>query len=336
LLEEAEKQQDSLTVQRDTIRQLSESRLREWTVTVPASVATAQIDSNRAKVFILVFGVCCFALSAPLFVAEWHAQTGSPQIQMARSLRVPVLAERILEHFSPHARISKSADGLSADQTEILRMLTLRIQQSCHRPGSVILFSSLDPKFSASPLMATVAECLAEREERVLLIDAVCPQRSVMSVLNVLSPGPVALPAPQKSRLGRKTLPVPVPVAENQSEAAAGLSEYLSEECEDITELVRPTGCPGVDLIASGRRGFSREAMASSCLTQLLNTCRKNYTMVLVHGPALDCAADLQMLTARADGIVLAATKESGKDPRAREFVQDLLDLGAPLIGLVA
>jgi Mrp family chromosome partitioning ATPase len=340
LLDEAEKQQDSLTVQRDTIRQLSESRLREWTVTVPASAATAQIDSNRAKLFVLVFGLCCFALSAPLFVAEWHAQTGTPQVQMARSLRVPVLAERILEHFSPHARHKEVAAGLSADDTETLRMLTLRIQQSCHRPGSVILFSSLDPKFSAAPLMATVAECLAEREERVLLIDAVCPQRSLLSVLNVLSPSAIpALPAPKKSKRSKAALPptpTPTPVAASAATATSGLSEYLSEECEDLGELVQATGCPGVDLIASGRRGFSREAMASSCLTQLLNTCRKNYTMVLVHGPAVDCAADLQMLTARADGIVLAATKESGKDPRARAFVEDLLELGAPLIGLVA
>ncbi len=313
------------------------SRLREWTVTVPASLATATIDSNKAKVFVLVFGVCCFGLSAPLFVAEWHAQSGSPQVQMARSLRVPVLAERILEHFSPHARTSEPAAGLTADYTEVLRMLTLRIQQSCHRPGSVILFSSLDAKFSASPLMATVAECLAEREERVLLIDAVCPQRSLLPVLTAVTPGALAaLPAPPKKKGKRGKTAPPVPVSDNLPVVATGLSEYLSEECEDLTELIQPTGCPGVDLIPSGRRGFSREAMASSCLTELLNTCRKNYTMVLVHGPSVDCAADLQMLTARADGIVLAATKESGKDPLAREFVQDLLDLGAPLIGLVA
>jgi Mrp family chromosome partitioning ATPase len=58
--------------------------------------------------------------------------------------------------------------------------------------------------------------------------------------------------------------------------------------------------------------------------------------MVLIHGPAVDNTADLQMLTARCDGIVLAATKDSAKDPRVRDSVQDLLDLGAPLIGLVA
>jgi Mrp family chromosome partitioning ATPase len=58
--------------------------------------------------------------------------------------------------------------------------------------------------------------------------------------------------------------------------------------------------------------------------------------MVLIHGPAADSVADLQMLTARSDGIVLAATKDCAKDPHVREVVQDLLDLGAPLIGLVA
>jgi Mrp family chromosome partitioning ATPase len=182
--------------------------------------------------------------------------------------------------------------------------------------------------------MATVAECLADREERVLIIDAVCPERALVPVLNVLSSEhPIAVTNP-KAKKSQAALPPVTPAPTNGTNL--GLSEYLSEECEDIGDLVQPTGCPGVDLIASGRRGFSREAMASSCLTQLLNSCRKNYTMVLVHGPAIDCAADLQMLTARSDGIVLAATKECAKDPRARDVLQDLLDVGAPLIGLVA
>jgi hypothetical protein len=257
-------------------------------------------------------------------------------VQLARSLRVPVLAERILEHFSPEQRKTKVA-ALETDQTEVVRMLTLRIQQSCHRPGSVVLFSSLDAKFSTVPLMLTVAECLAEREERVLLIDAVCPQRALVPVRNVLSSETPA--APRQSPKTVIAAAQPVAIHENQKGAndfAFGLSEYLSDECDDIGDLVQPTGCPGVDLIPSGRRSFSREAMASSCLTELLNACRKNYTMVLVHGPAADCAADMQMLTARADGIVLATTKESAKDPRARDVVQDLLDVGAPLIGLVA
>ena len=335
-LEEAEKRQDNLAAQAINLRQLSETQLREWSVTVPASVATAQVSSNRSKLFIVVFGLCWFALTVPLFVSEWHAQTDSPQVQLARSLRVPMLAERVLEHFAPAARTNTSA-AVGIAQTEVVRMLTLRIQQSCHRPGSVVLFSSLDAGFSTVPLMASIAECLAEREERVLIIDAVCPRRALVPVLNVLSSD--GLPAlPQKDKNGRKASPETTSSAESlpTNASAFGLSEYFSEECDDIGDLVQPTGCPGVDLIASGQNGFSREAMASSCLTELLNTCRKNYTMILIHGPAADSAADLQMLTARADGVVLTTTKQSSKDPHVREVVQDLLDLGAPLIGLVA
>ena len=213
-------------------------------------------------------------------------------------------------------------------------MLTLRIQQSCHRPGSVVLFSSLDSRYSAAPLMATVAECLAEREERVLLVDAVSPDRALLPVVNILPGSNGASAAVNGKSKQPNALPATTP--ETEAKPSAGLSEYLAEECDDVGDLIRPTSCPGVDLIASGRNGFPREAMASSCLTELLKTCRRNYTMVLVHGPAVDCAADLQMLTARADGIVLAATPSVGKEPRARAIVQDLLDLGAPIIGLVA
>jgi Mrp family chromosome partitioning ATPase len=331
-VEEAEKRLSNLRADRETLNQLAESRLREWTVSIPASPETTEIGSNRAKLFVLAFAFCCFAFSAPLLVAEWHTQTGTPQVQFARSLRMPILAERILDDFSPRQRRANANERFIAEQMETLRMLTLRIQQSCHRPGSVVLFSSLDPKFSAAPVMAMVAECLADREERVLLIDAVSPDRSLLSLLNVSTNGKSAPPvAGKKDKAAKLAIP-----HDPSASAEPGLSEYLAENCEDVGELIRPTGCPGVDMIPSGRMSFAREAMASSCLTQLLSTCRKNYTMVLVNGPTIDCTADIQMLTARADGIVLTATKKIGKNARVKEIVQELMDLGAPIIGLVA
>jgi Mrp family chromosome partitioning ATPase len=267
-----------------------------------------------------------------LFLGEWHAQSGSPQVRFARSLRLPVLAERILADFSPQQRQLNFQDRMPNEQFETVRMITLRIQQSCHNPGSVVLFSSLDPSYSAAPLMAAVAECLAEREERVLLVDAVSPDHALLPMGKLLTYSNDAQRTAKAAGSGGQQIDEQIKAGHHYP----GLSEYLSEDCEAVGELIRPTGCPGVDLIASGRSGFAREAMASSCLTELLNTCRRNYTMVLVLGPAADRVADLQMLTARADGIVLAATKSAGKDPRARAAVQDLLELGAPVIGLVA
>ena len=332
-VDEAGKRQNILAVQRDSLRQLAESRLREWTVSAPASPETTQLRSNRAKLFVLVFAFCGLVFSAPLLVAEWHTQSGSPQMQFARSLRLPVLAEKILDDFSPVQRRANAEARFTAEKMETVRMLTLRIQQSCHNPGSVVLFSSLDSNYSVAPLMAGVAECLAEREERVLLVDAVSPDRALLPVTNLL---PQGSSAPLAS--GKQSQSTTHALAANAAARGGGpgLSEFLHEECDDIGELIRPTGCPGVDLISSGRVGFAREALASSCLTQLLGKCRKNYTIVLVNGPAFNFTADLQMLTARADGIILAATKSVGKDPRARAVVEDLIELGAPIIGLVA
>jgi Mrp family chromosome partitioning ATPase len=276
--------------------------------------------------------MCGLLFSAPLFIAEWRSQIGSPQVRLARTLRVPVLAERMLEHFSPQQRHGHALSQLSDEQMESVRMLTLRIQQSCHRPGSVILFSSLDPKVSSVPLMATVAECLAEREERVLMIDAVCPDHALLPIVNLLGHNPNAT-------VGVKSKTSPPNESDSHPLTTPdfpGLGEYLSENCDAVGELIRPTGCPGVDLISSGQVRFAREAMASSCLTELLNTCRRNYSVILVHGPAVDRAADIQMLTARVDGVILATTRAAGKDTKARALVQDLLDLGAPIIGLVA
>lgn len=331
-VEESERQQDAVIVQRDNLKQLTDGKLREWAVSVPASLETTLVGSNHKKLFVFLFGACSLLFSAPLFATEWRAQTGSPQMRFARSLRVPLLAERILEHYSPKQRRNSTHSVLTHEQLESVRMMTLKIQQSCHRPGSVVLFSSLDSSVSAGPLMATVAECLAEREERVLLIDAVCPERAVAPVMNLLTS------QPDSDANGRQKTHLPVPVnglGPGHSDHP-GLSEFLTEDCEAVSDLIRPTGCPGVDVISSGRNRFAREAMASSCLTELLNTCRRNYTMVLVHGPAADRAADLQMLTARADGVVLAATPTIARKPVVRELVQDLLDLGAPIIGVVA
>ncbi len=254
-VDEAQKRVDSITVERDNLRQLAESRLREWTVSVPASSETTSVSSNRAKLFVLVFGFCSLIFSAPLLVAEWRTQSGSPQVRFARSLRVPVLAERVLEDFSPKQRQANAQARLLADKMETIRMLTLRIQQSCHNPGSVVLFSSLDSSFSAAPLMATVAECLADREERVLLVDAVSPDRALLPVLNVLPNADSARPTSGKHR--ERSEPE-MPGADATRSSLPGLSEYLSEECEDVGDLIRPTGCPGVDLISSGQASFAR------------------------------------------------------------------------------
>ena len=325
-LEQAENQQKALIAQFDNMTQLEKCRVREWTVSVPASLETTDVSSNRAKLFVFAFGLCGLVLSAPVLASEWYRQQTSPQVAFANSLQLPVLAERILQDFSPRRRHRLPAK-LSDEQLEVVRMLALRIQQSAHSDGSVVLFSSIDSHYSPAPLMASIAECLAQREEKVLIVDAICPSKSRLPITNV-----VPMPQPSAESTGQGT---EMQVG-SEYDKHPGLSEYLTSGCDSINDLVCRTGCPGVDLISSGHSPFPREALASSSLTELVERCRESYTMILVNSPAATASADLQMLTARADGVVLMATQEVRKNPRARAAVVDLIDLGAPIIGVVA
>jgi Mrp family chromosome partitioning ATPase len=313
--------------QMDNMRQLEQCRINEFSVSVPASMETTELKSNRRKMFVLTLFAFSAILCAPVLAVEWLLQRESPVARFASRWGLPVIAERLLSNYSPTSR--KPSDWRVDDA---IRMTTLRIQQSLGQSGGVVLVSGLGNTPTPVSLMSAIAECLAQREERVLLVDAIDPSTgsSSLSAPAASAPGP-ALPRllpreKQPLHNGKNT----------QLQKVFGLSEYLSRECEGVTDLIQPTACPGVDLISSGANRFPNEAMASSCITELFEHCRSTYTMILVAGPPVADRADFQMLAARADAILLAADRASISDPINRAVVQDLIELRAPVIGIVA
>jgi Mrp family chromosome partitioning ATPase/uncharacterized protein involved in exopolysaccharide biosynthesis len=342
-LAEAENQEQALAMQLDNMRQLEKCRVREWTVSMKASDETTEVYSNGKKIFAASFFLLCLTLSSPLFLAEWYARRESPQVLFARALRLPMLAENVLQYLLPSRSGPLDLQRLGDHQLESLRMLALRIQQSAHRAGSVILMSSLDASASAAPLMTAVAQCLAQREERLLLIDAVSSERSPYPLASLLPTRQAQPDAPEIEEpamvdsQGDRQPPHPRESDSTALVPSPGLAEYLADSQRfEVNDLIRHSGCDGIDVIASGSVPFSREAMASSALTGLLEQCSRNYTLVLVNGPAARWSADLEMLTARADGVVLMATPRVKNDASARAVVNDLIELEAPLVGVVS
>lgn len=55
--------------------------------------------------------------------------------------------------------------------------------------------------------------------------------------------------------------------------------------------------------------------------------------MILLSGPSTLHPADLQMLAARADGIIFTVNKKSLNVVFGEEVISDLIELGAPLLG---
>ena len=326
-VEVAESRLRRINQQLESMRQLEQYRTTEFTVLMPASMETAELSSNKKKLFVLVAFALSAALCAPVFGLEWLMQREGPVARFAGRWGLPVIAERLLSNYSPRNR--KPADWRLDDA---IRMATLRIQQSMGSSGGVVLVSGLGNTTTPVTFISAIAECLAQREERVLLVDAIDPSsgRSRLSSTNT------STEKKPKPRLLTRDAKLSHHGEHSDKPSGFGLSEYLSRECEGVTDLIQPTACPGVDLISSGGGRFPAEAMASSCITELFQYCRQTYSMILVAGPPALARADFQMLAARADAILLAADRASIKDPANREVVQDLIDLRAPLIGIVA
>ena len=106
----------------------------------------------------------------PVFGLEWLAQRESPVVRFANRWGLPVIAERLLKNYG-----AANVEPLDWRTDEAVRMTTLRIQQCMNRPGCVVLFSSLGKTPAPVQLMSSIAACLAHREERVLIVDAIDP-----------------------------------------------------------------------------------------------------------------------------------------------------------------
>jgi Mrp family chromosome partitioning ATPase len=325
-LEQAQDRQKSIGSQLTALQELERCRTREWSISTPASAQTAVVSSNRLKLFAMGATLCGLALCTPVLLAEWNQLRVEPPVKLAQSLALPVLGQGLTNRIRAGAPREPLSDWMHNEpHLETLRMLALRIQQSAPDGGSMIMFSSIDEAGSATELTAATAECLAQRMERVLVIDATAPNHSSQRLTQLLAP----------SEASEKVHRFNGDFWVNGDENLPGLAELFHGECDCCDDLIRTSSIAGVDVVTSGIRNFPREAMASKKLTDFLDACRLKYGHILVNGPAVAQKADSQMLAARADGIVLTASKQIARDNRARSALVELIELGAPLIGIV-
>lgn len=302
-VDEKEKRYSELSQQLDQINQLRECELTEYVVTSPAVVnAVDDVSSNRKNLFVCSFLGFGLLLTAPLIAIELMRLRPSPITIISRRWNLPVLGSH-----SPGFSGSTSPNGGVGSQD--LRLMALRIQQSLSRPsGRVVMFSGLDHGESPLALIRSLSYCLAQREESVLMIQI-----------------PPTLEAAEGWRFGNEG---------SFKAGRPGVAEYLASGSEDVTSCVISAGVAGIDFLPGGCSAVASEAMASSRLTSLIEQLRAKYSMIILCGPSTLYPADLQMLAARADGIVFTVNQDSVNSVYGNEVIGDLLELGAPILGL--
>lgn len=317
--------------QLQALRQIKASPVKELSIVCKATW-DGKPTTTFKKLFALAFIGVSLVLAAPVFGAEYYLGRESAADETARRFGLPLLSRGALSSRLNRRKATGefSLARTSDDGEDSLRLLALRIQQSLRRPGAVIVFSPLEHEESPISLICKLAVCFAEREELVLVVDAGGTLAESRSVLTSLFHG-----TPHRTPEGRPLDPTLVDGSSETQMATFGISDYLCNEDLEIGDLVLHTKFTRVDCIHGGVCPPPREGLASRRITDLLELSRGRYSMILVAGPSTKSQTDVQLLAARADGMLFTVSPSSPISNRGHEVIQDLLDLDAPVMGLI-
>lgn len=325
-----------------TFGQLQHSNMHEFSIVQPAGLALQPFRSNGVKLMFATFLLVGMALSLPLFAAELYRTRERPAEGAARRLGLPVLAKRDTRRRSPLAVRSTLS-------REFPRLLALRIQQAMHKPGSVLLFSSLSDRPVGISLIASSASCFAQRGERVLLMDIGTTEqnRRELEMLIEEVPEPLesnghVLSEISRGRIAAKeavnsvsVAEMEVPLAQAQTGPEQGVADYVVDDACDLDALIHRTRVASVDCIGSGSVSMPKEGLGTRRFADLLDRLRSRYTMILVAGPTTADPVDLAMLAARTEGVVFDTEGSRSANARGEQVIRDLIDVNVPILGFV-
>jgi hypothetical protein len=275
----------------------------------------------------------------------WARRTGLPVLARVSDLPVPGDATGGIEVRDTFDNDLLAAPLEGAANHDAWRLLALRIQQSMERSGSAIMFCGLGARPAPDRLPWNLACCFARRGERVLLLRLEAGEHSPQAAtagrlydfmethLTKAGHAPASgNGAASNGSAESKT------AGETSGTAVAeprGLAAYFARTSDVLDDLIHPTSLPNVDRLRSAEFPLPHESWGTQRMTDLLNHLRERYTLVLISGPSVAQPVDLQMLAARVDGIVLSAPADGQISPSADVVVNDLLQLSAPIMGLV-
>lgn len=303
-----------------------ESTFKEVKVDTMASWDTTDQYTGKKKLFVFGFVGAFAALLVPLLAWEHFFPSERTCDRAARMTGLPIVGQKTFVSENQ----SKSKNSVN---TEAIRLLALRIQQSVQGSGAMVLFTGLNHERSSIPTITYLSECLARREERVLIIDA-CDQGSQHDI-NKPDSNSTSGHADDAGSRG-KSKSESTAMVKNGNGTSIGLASFFSKPKVTAKDLIRSTNTPGVDIIPAGSESFPSEAFGTRRISTLLEECRNNYTLILIAGPSTNRPSDLQMLSSRADGILFTAPADVKNSNRGDQVVRELADLGAPIIGIVS
>lgn len=320
-LDTVEVDRQRLEGQLAALQQLRGPNMREFVVVAPATCGPHPVSSTRKLLFggVLLLGTLLTASGLVLRDMAAGRHTGD---EVALLAGIPELIRLRADEVAAARAGSWGSPGDS------LRTASLRVRQHLTASGCTVLCSWAHSARNLEATLGMLCRYLAHRDERVLVVDT------------RIAVGPDAraggLGWTNGETLASADRPATEPaVGEPITTSAPGLANYLTFECNDSAEIVRPTLLAGVDYIDVGTVAVPPDLLATHRMRELLEECRGRYSIVFLISPALTEIIDLEILAGHADGNLIWLERGEGQADLVVRFTRTMKELHVPLLRAV-
>jgi capsular exopolysaccharide synthesis family protein len=199
----------------------------------------------------------------------------------------------LLAYINPHGMISE-------------QYRTIRNNIHYAAGGSKVrslLITSPSEGEGKSTAAVNLAVCMAQRGDRVLIIDANFRNPIINKIFNV--------------------------------QTSPGLSNVLGQQLE-IREAIYNTEVEGLDILPNGQRLYnSTELLDSQLMVDVMSFAAEHYDMVLLDCPPVLGVPDTNALVSKCDGVLLLLKHEKTQQEHAIEAKRALLFAKANILGVI-
>ena len=200
-----------------------------------------------------------------------------------------------------------SAAELKNPVVEQFRTVRTNIDFASVAKGEIktLLISSSVPSEGKSTINANLAVVYAQQGKKVLLVDADLRRPTVAATFG-----------------------------DNRN--TVGLTNYLSDNKKEITDIIQASGIQNLDIITSGPIPPNpAELLGSGMMTELINKLKSVYDLVIFDVPPFLLVTDAQVLMSKVDGVVIVVNggKSTKSDLKHTYEILELSDV--PVLGFI-
>lgn len=269
----------------------------------PATPPTSPIRPRTATNTALASVVGLMLAVGVVFLIEALDDTLHTPDDVVRHLDLPVLG--IIATHEIVDGIPVVRNHPRSPVAEAFRLLRTNLQfASVDHPMETILVTSPSPEEGKSTVAANLAVVMAQSERKVALLDADMRRPRIHKLLGL------------PNRLG--------------------ISSLFVMRHVQLDGALRPTEVPNLFTMTSGKNPPNpAELLGSKKMGEILDQVKSLVDIVIIDSPPVLAVTDSSVLASRIDGVLIVLKPGVTKITAARQAVEQLRRVGAPLSGVV-